>query len=1177
MVSVKEEEDLSSHSSMSGSSASVYSEDDHDLEERGVESSTSGDLLNTKPVVKSKTARGLKLAAAVVGVMLVLLAVDIFLLFRMEFKIKTIDGVLSDDSPEANVQLSFDVPSRLLFSTIQVNSFKCQAFHKAPYDDENGQYFAEVTNNNGFETKKMIDQQSPNDNVIDGVDLLISNIDFDILKRAMQDSYMTINQTATRLDCSFNSDVNVLGMGYVSAPTVTRKFERRCDDCDGQQEFDSTDIFMAAVVGSLLSDTNTPSSENGDETYKRSISFSENSDSFTFNVNKEFDISGAMCSIERFNLQVPSVEYVIVSKDRDEFWTTTSTPFSVDLAAPGATRLVTDITTSCANSVTGSTCHVTDPANNFLNDVWNGNINYEMSTSAQVSKDPSFGDKKFEKMNSPGPSDVASDDNFVESLFGINFEVDMSVVGEAGENIGDFESNIKDLNTNAGDVGGLSRILTSTIVRQSVVLKLRGGRTDLVSIQVDYASGWPGHPGGGMTNIHLNFYDGEVIIHADVNASPDDMHAVIRSFEVPSQGFKAVDGNIEVYLNWHDNTDDRKVTFDYIIDWDGDEQLTNTVTVGYGDIIADWSTVADLGMGLGWTSMGHSADDDEITSSDGGIPQWRCKKLTHDDKDGSVVFCYCKGSPRFKLTYYDDDKKEPSIKLAGAFDGTIQFLVDILPYINNGIVNGILDIIQEHDKIDLSVNGAIVIRDDNLFKFVTFKSFRMQSMLSRYGVDLFMNLHDRDDNEVVLVRAMTGWESFYSITDMGVTTTQFLFRTDGYEHLRVDMAEAYVRYEELTDMNMAIDRLSVVIADKEVVDTTVKVKYINEAVNVILRLFVFEDDIIYLNIDGKLHLDSPFNWDVEMKKILLRLGGKERIKATMSSEMMEVDDASNDMHMGMSMQMDLSVNEESFINVQNMHMNVIMNNDTENVYLSSNMRGIFLGEDVFNGTFYVERDASDWIVSTNGFDVAQPFVQSQAPSLAPTAYAYTTKTVVEVDTDVKFKTTKNSFENDDAAQNAATSAFKKSMNETNAKVSIDDIVSEFTETRRRRLEVVESIVVTFKTTVVAERTGQSSSDLYSRMKNSISTAVSSGTFESALETAFEEFDVSETFTAERTVVVAPAVVTVENVSTDSGGSDSGMSTTIIAIIVVVIAIGLVSLVGAYFFFTKSKDSRVDVV
>jgi hypothetical protein len=148
VVSVKVEEDLSSHSSMSASSASVYSEDDHDLEERGVESSTSGDLLTTKPVVKSKTARGLKLAAAVVGVMLMLLAVDIFLYFRMEFKIKTIDGVLSDDSPEANVQLSFDVPSRLLLSTIQVNSFKCQAFHKAPYDDENGQYFAEVTKKN---------------------------------------------------------------------------------------------------------------------------------------------------------------------------------------------------------------------------------------------------------------------------------------------------------------------------------------------------------------------------------------------------------------------------------------------------------------------------------------------------------------------------------------------------------------------------------------------------------------------------------------------------------------------------------------------------------------------------------------------------------------------------------------------------------------------------------------------------------------------------------------------------------------------------------------------------------------------------------------------------------------------------------------------------------------------
>jgi hypothetical protein len=465
---------------------------------------------------------------------------------------------------------------------------------------------------------------------------------------------------------------------------------------------------------------------------------------------------------------------------------------------------------------------------------------------------------------------------------------------------------------------------------------------------------------------------------------------------------------------------------------------------------------------------------------------------------------------------------EPAMKLAGAIDGSMAFLTDVLPHIDDGLMSALSNV----GDVEFSAKGAIVIRDDNLFKFVTLKSFRLQSMISRHGFDIFMDLHDRDDNEVVLVRAMTGWKDFYSITDMGVTTTQFLFRTDGYEHLRVDMAEAYVRYKELTDMNMAIDRLSVVIADEEVVDTTLKVRYMDEVINVLWRLFLEEEEAVYLKVEGTLDIDSRFDWYIDMTKVLLRLDGEQRIKASMKGDMEEVDDSSNDMHMGMNMRMFLAVDSEEYMDLKNMNMDIIVNDGAETLSVASRMQGIMRGEDVFNGTLFVDRDAAEWTVSTNNFNMLQALEKSPAPTVAPTVYAYATKTVVEVKSDVKFKTTKNSFQNNPSAQNAAKSAFKKSLNEPEAQVDIDEVTSEFTETRRRRLAVVEGIVVTFKTTIVAERTGQSTSDLYSRMQSSITNAVTSGSFETNLETAFEEFDVAEPFVAERTVVVAPAVVTV---------------------------------------------------
>ena len=61
---------------------------------------------------------------------------DLSLAYRMEYQIKTIGEVLGQDNPDAIIQLSLDVSTPMLFSSIQVNSFTSQVFHKAPLDEE---------------------------------------------------------------------------------------------------------------------------------------------------------------------------------------------------------------------------------------------------------------------------------------------------------------------------------------------------------------------------------------------------------------------------------------------------------------------------------------------------------------------------------------------------------------------------------------------------------------------------------------------------------------------------------------------------------------------------------------------------------------------------------------------------------------------------------------------------------------------------------------------------------------------------------------------------------------------------------------------------------------------------------------------------------------------------------
>jgi hypothetical protein len=243
-----------------------------------------------------------------------------------------------------------------------------------------------VSNSKGFKTNTIIQNyQDAQKHFIENLDISLSNIDFDILKRAMQDTYFTTNQTATRMDCALDVNLNILG--YIPYPwsAIEKTFEHECSDCETKGGFNNNDIFMAAIVGFLVTDQNTETLREGQPDQKHSFAFSENSNKFVFTVDKKFDLSKSLGNLERFTLDIPSAEYVVTSKNKEEYWTTTTDPVTVDLTKEGGTHLISDITTRCTNVVTNEPCKVTDPLTNFLDDVWNGHIDYEVSTGPSVS------------------------------------------------------------------------------------------------------------------------------------------------------------------------------------------------------------------------------------------------------------------------------------------------------------------------------------------------------------------------------------------------------------------------------------------------------------------------------------------------------------------------------------------------------------------------------------------------------------------------------------------------------------------------------------------------------------------------------------------------------------------------------------------------------------------------
>ena len=310
------------------------------------------------------------------------LTLDYFLYSRIEMDIKTIDAVLGHDNPDADIHLSVKVSTPMVFSSIKINSFDCEASHKAPHDDSN-LYFAKVASLNSFVTPTMLEVGRNTKHFTQDLDIALSDIDFGVLKRAVQDISLSTKASVTRLECALKTDVTFFGVLSVSLPTQKKVFKKDCSQCVTTTDFDSTDMFITAMVGSLLLQENTSPSglRPGEENHQRSVSFSENADEFVFSLDKQVDVSKHLSAMERFTIEVPSSAYVVYAPDKAEYWQTTTTPFSVDLANPEGATVRMDITTTCTDASSEMPCHLATPLQNFLDDVWGGQVNYKVSSA----------------------------------------------------------------------------------------------------------------------------------------------------------------------------------------------------------------------------------------------------------------------------------------------------------------------------------------------------------------------------------------------------------------------------------------------------------------------------------------------------------------------------------------------------------------------------------------------------------------------------------------------------------------------------------------------------------------------------------------------------------------------------------------------------------------------------
>jgi hypothetical protein len=345
------------------------------------------------------------------------------------------------------------------------------------------------------------------------------------------------------------------------------------------------------------------------------------------------------------------------------------------------------------------------------------------------------------------------------------------------------------------------------------------------------------------------------------------------------------------------------------------------------------------------------------------------------------------------------------------------------------------------------------------------------------------------------------------------------------------------------------------------------------------------EDVLYHSLQASVEGDDMMNWDAILTGWRLWVTGDEwfYIKGAMTTS--EVDDKTTTVTCNVDSRLDA---EPAVV----MEMEVTMVDETGTDDTADTMTmALTMSTTLFSETtMAADAEATlDFDLDKLTFTRAIDFEDATyVPTPAPTAYAYTKRTEMKFTTSLGFSGSKESFTKNKRAQDAAISAFKKSLDSPKAKVSISRIYDAPASAPARRLGDGDraltdaSILVDFDTVVVLELLGLSEADsasVYASVTASLSTAVSGGSFASALSDALLEEGVTDALEVDDTsLTIGEETTEVEDLDEGGAGDDDDDAGLAVGGMVGIIVGGFVFLgcVGAlvYYFLVMKATSKV---
>lgn len=1034
-----------------------------------------------------------KVILIILFMVLTAVGLDLYLL-NVSMCPKAVDIILSDSGPDAHIGLEAHMPASSLFSPVTFDYFECKVYHQREEPNDaltEKKIVTSLTSSDHFTSSSQVADMLSNHKSQSRVkvDIDMTNNDFTTIRQMLKDLYTKDVSSITSLSCSFDVNARILSFLPIKISDLKRNYNFPYDKIFPDSESNSESGGYASqkdgeIVGTMKTMWD-------GEKMKAALNslFEESPDHIrSFDIDTQLTLHKYMDDMERFYIDVPSARYRIGAQEEDksvESWTVETTAFTVDLVKKDTSNLKSTVRLGCTDGEK-SGCELTDPASAVVRQGKSGHVSYAIAPASTFSSTDS---EKFTVSSNYGGSDKSDHGNFLEELLGGNLEVEFDL--DDTYPVNKLPDSRK---LSRKDASGSRNIkirfdLLGIIEHESYIsfkymIEGNGMEVDLV---VDPSSGFGIGLYLALFNFKLGFeiYELELFSETIISSSnPDEAFYVFVLFP---DGRNPLTTDGQHYVTVEATA----------LEWLNDDNSTSF------DITNDYSGA----------------------STDGK----KCGSMSQNNVNGKVDYCFDKNLVEITLVDTDD---EVFLTFGGHFSGSLGPTMadvdfDVVVYVTHEYD---VTIVNPFSSTETDMPGTLEVSLH--VELDEFKSY--------------LRLDDLEGNEMLLVEGGTAWKDFYGFLNMGVRKSFFRVSIEEDEVFEWKLAKGEVRVLPDDDfLSLRAEGMKISLDGDELLGLSAGISVSLNDVDLLGRLALDGDEVVFGRFVAGWYFTSIYNFDVTLKKFVVRIDGEEIIAMEMAM-VVEEDEDSYDNHMYMTMTCDLRLFEEQIIAVKNSEGDVIEASNFVNATGSAD--GILGNNEHFDGLIEVSFNKGD-----NSFDVIEMemettgLVITPAPSLAPTPYPHAMKTELKFLSKLTFKTSRAEFEADENAQQACIDAYKKVLDEPTADVSIGEItdISGFgsfsVADSRIKVEFI-TVLIKEKLTVVTDAT-----EFYESLSETINAAVSDGDYAVLLEEAFIENDVVVTFESEETVELSELEVVV----VESSSGDEGLSVAIIVVIVVV--------------------------